>query len=193
MHVKVRPAGAPPDEWQMRDASDADLVEAAQRDPAAFIGLYDRYFPVIYGYVRLRTVDEATCEDVTSQVFTTALARIHTLRAGGNIRSWLLTVAHNAIHDLYRRREGSHGWEETVTVLADPSPSPEEQTLAKERAMELRAVLMTLGPDQQHLLALRYGAGLSFGEIAHLVGKNPIAIRVNVHRILTGLRRRYRS
>ena len=49
-------------------------------------------------------------------------------------------------------------------------PDVEEQFLARERAAELHAVVGRLKPEQQHLLALRYGAGLAFDEIAEVVG-----------------------
>lgn len=172
------------------DRSDTDLVAAAQQEPAAFVALYERYFPRVYGYVRLRVKSQATCEDVTSQVFTTALAKIHTLRPEGNVGAWLFTVARNAVLDTYRHSRPMLGGEEALGSVPDPDPSPEERVLTAERAAELRMLLATLRPEQQDLLALRYGAGLSFPEIAQIVGKNPIAVRVSVHRILAGVRRR---
>jgi DNA-directed RNA polymerase specialized sigma24 family protein len=114
---------------------DAGLVAAARVDAGHFLPLYDRYFERVLGYVRLRVRDRATCEDVTSQVFLTALARIGTFRGRGSIRS--------------------------------------------------------LGTEQQHLLALRYGAGLGFTEIGAILGCSPGTARVRLHRILEDRRRRY--
>jgi DNA-directed RNA polymerase specialized sigma24 family protein len=55
---------------------DVGLVAAAREQPWAFLALYDRYFERVLGYARVRIGDVATCEDVTSQVFTKAtLAR----------------------------------------------------------------------------------------------------------------------
>ena len=48
-----------------------------------------------------------------------------------------------------------------------------------------------LEQEQQHLLALRYGAGLAFDEIGTVVGAAPGTVRVRMHRILEQLRRRY--
>jgi RNA polymerase sigma-70 factor (ECF subfamily) len=178
-------------DWAATDTPDAQLVSAAQRDPTKFVALYERYFGRVYGYVYLRVGNPAVCEDITSQVFITALARVRTLRPEGNVKAWLLTVAQNAVNDIYRQPDRFPDRESTTGVLPDPEPGPEDQVLAMERAMELRALLATLRPDQQDLLALRYGADLSFPEIARIVGKNPVAVRVRVHRILAGLRRRY--
>jgi RNA polymerase sigma factor (sigma-70 family) len=70
-------------------------------------------------------------------------------------------------------------------------PGVEEQFLARERVAQLRSVICLLAPEQQHLLALRYGAGLAFDEIGAIVGANPGTVRVRMHRILEQLRGTY--
>jgi RNA polymerase sigma-70 factor (ECF subfamily) len=176
---------------------EATLVAAAQRDPAAFLALYDRYFPRIHGYMRVRLRDAAACEDLTSQVFTTALARLATFRhdgggrEGSNFGAWLFRIAQRAVQDTYRGRQTERLAEETLHALPDGSPGPEEQALAAERERRLRAVVGALPAERQHLLALRYGAGLAYDEIGRVVGKSPAAVRVAVHRTLVDLRRRY--
>ena len=52
-------------------------------------------------------------------------------------------------------------------------PALEERVLERERAAELLALIQQLAPEQQHLLALRYGAGLTFDEIGTIVDAAP--------------------
>jgi RNA polymerase sigma-70 factor (ECF subfamily) len=155
--------------------------------PAEFFALYDRYFDRVLGYVRLRIRDPATCEDVTSHVFTTALAQIGRFRGEGSFAGWLFQIARNAVHDVQRRRIA----EPFPEPPAAAEPNPEEQILERERARELHAAIRGLRPDQQHLLALRYGAGLAFEEIGAIVECAPATVRVRMHRTLEELRRRY--
>src|SRR5262245_38391691 len=164
---------------RVRDGdSDAKLVAAARAEPRMFLALYERYFDRVLGYVRLRIRDAATCEDVTSTVFTTALAQLGRLRSDGSFAGWLFQIARNAVHDAHRRP--------TVAPLADPptgsEPDIEAQFLARERAAELHALVRRLKPEQQHLLALRYGADLAFDEIGAIVGANAGTVRVRLHR-----------
>jgi RNA polymerase sigma-70 factor (ECF subfamily) len=166
---------------------DATLVAAALEEPRRFLALYDRYFDRVLGYARLRIRDAATCEDVTSTVFTTALAELGRFRGDGSFAGWLFQIARNAVRDVHRRPR----LEPLQLEAAGSEPGLEEQFLARERAAELHAVICLLRPEQQHLLALRYGAGLPFDEIGAMVGANPGAVRVRVHRILEELRRRY--
>jgi RNA polymerase sigma-70 factor (ECF subfamily) len=166
---------------------DAVLVSAARAQPREFLALYDRYFDRVLGYVRLRIRDAATCEDVTSHVFITALEQIGRFRGDGSFAGWLFQIARNAVHDVLRKRPT----EPLAEELAAAGPSPEERFLERERAEQLHVAVRLLRPEQQHLLALRYGAGLSFEEIGPIVGSAPATARVRMHRILEELRRRY--
>lgn len=166
---------------------DAELVAAARAQPREFLALYDRYFDRVLGYVRVRVRDPATCEDVTSQVFMTALEQIGRFRGEGSFAGWLFQIARNAVYDVQRRRVV----EPFVIERAAIEPSPEERVLAQERVEELRVVIRRLRPEQQDLLALRYGAGLAFEEIGAILDSAPATVRVRMHRILEEMRRRY--
>jgi RNA polymerase sigma-70 factor, ECF subfamily len=179
-------AGARPNPVRPGD-SDAELVAAARANPREFLALYDRYFDRVLGYVRLRIRDSATCEDVTSRVFTTALEQIDRLRGEGSFAGWVFQITRNAVRDAQRQRIP----EPFGPDRAAANPTPEERVLELERARELHALIGRLRPEQQHLLALRYGAGLPYEEIGAIVGRAPATVRVRMHRILQELRLRY--
>lgn len=166
---------------------DARLVAAAQADPQSFGALYDRYFGRVLAYVRLRIRDAAACEDVTSIVFTTALARLGSFRGDGSFAGWLFQIARHAVYDAQR--------EVRFADLPDELPSPgtntEQSFVEQERVELLHRLIRSLRPEEQHLLALRYGAGLSFAEIGVVVGASEGTVRVRLHRLLHNLRERY--
>jgi RNA polymerase sigma-70 factor (ECF subfamily) len=99
----------------------------------------------------------------------------------------LFQIARNTVRDVQRRP--------TSTPLPDEAtasePDVEEGFLAYEPAAELHTLIRVLKPEQQHLLGLRYGAGLAFDEIGAIVGVPPGTVRVRMHRTLEQLRRRY--
>ncbi len=181
-------AGARPMQVRPGDP-DAELVAAARTDPRDFLALYDRYFDRVLGYVRLRIRDSATCEDVTSRVFTTALEQIGRFRGEGSFAGWLFQIARNAVRDVQRQRTAGPFAEAMDQPTAEPTP--EERALELERARELHTLIRRLRPEQQHLLALRYGAGLPYEEIGAILGSAPATVRVRMHRILEDLRLRY--
>jgi RNA polymerase sigma-70 factor (ECF subfamily) len=169
---------------------DVALVAAAKADPEAFVALYDRYFDLVFGYVRLRIGDRPTSEDVTSQVFVTALAKLDGFRGRGPFAAWLFRIARNAVRSEQRRRRPV-GDDASLASLPAADPGPAEVALARERRARLHAAVAGLGRDEQHLVALRYGAGMSFEEVANSLGIAPGAARVRMHRVIEQLRRRY--
>jgi DNA-directed RNA polymerase specialized sigma24 family protein len=52
-------------------------------------------------------------------------------------------------------------------------------------------VLTALTPEQQNLLARRYGAELDSREIGAVLGTSAVAVRVALHRTVAELRRSY--
>jgi RNA polymerase sigma-70 factor (ECF subfamily) len=166
---------------------DAALVAAARDDPRRFLELYDRYFERVLGYVRLRIRDDATCEDVTSHVFTTALAQLSRFRGDGTFAGWLFRIAGNAVHDVQRRPPS----EQLPEDLRSTDDDLDSRLLRRERTAALRRAVRSLTAEQQHLLALRYGADLSYDEIGAIVGAAAGTVRVRLHRLLNDLRKRY--
>jgi RNA polymerase sigma-70 factor (ECF subfamily) len=100
---------------------------------------------------------------------------------------WLFGIARNAVRDVQRRPGAARLPGEATST----EPDVEERFLAYERAAHLHSLIRPLPPEQQHLLALRYGAGLAFDEIGAILGAAPGTVRVRLHRILEDLRRRY--
>lgn len=151
------------------ERSDAELVAAAQADPAAFADLYERYFVPIYRYCLVRLGNATDAEDIASVVFARALGSLprFTIRPhdpGGGFRSWLFAIAHNALANAHRDHRPTMPLDAADTV-ATSEPSPEDQAIAADRLAQLRAALDRLPVDQRRVVELRL-AGLSGPEIA---------------------------
>jgi RNA polymerase sigma-70 factor (ECF subfamily) len=74
------------------------LVEAAQRDPAAFDRLYDRYFDLIYSYVYYHCGSREQAEDITAATFQKGLEDLPNFKwRGVPYSAWLYRVASNLV------------------------------------------------------------------------------------------------
>ncbi|HLJ80281.1 MAG TPA: sigma factor, partial [Ktedonobacterales bacterium] len=94
---------------------EAALIQAAQRDLAAFGPLYARYVDRIYTYLctRMGSVRSDDAADLTQQVFLRALDALprYQPRDGVSVAAWLFRIARNAATDWQRRLRPTLSWE----------------------------------------------------------------------------------
>lgn len=173
------------------------LVEAAQRDPARFGELYEKYFAVVYAYIARRLADRAEAEDVTAEVFRKALASLPRFKwTGAPFAAWLFRIASNLIADGAKRkiREGS----ETVDEL-EPARIPNDSGLAYldqqleleqcERRAQLFKLVDDLAHEQRRVLVMRFAEEKSIQAIAAELGRSEGAIKQLQFRALQSLRK----
>ncbi len=166
------------------------LIDGLNRlDPLAISEIYDEYFPVVFRFVRYRLGDEAQAEDISSDVFTRLLESVRTGKGPrDNLKGWLLAVASNVVNDLHRstyRRPAEVLNEE----MADPSSSPSEVSEQLESHRKVRQALTRLTAEQQQVIALRFGEGLSLEEAAVVMKKNVNTVKQLQFRALASLER----
>ncbi len=159
--------------------------------------LYYRYGQAIFAYVRLHTPSREDAEDLTLEVFTTALEldNLAGLEDGERL-AWLRRVAHNRLIDRYRRAARSPVVvldEMVEMMLEDDTANPEQVMLQREMYAQLHQAIQALPQLQQRLLRLRYGDGLRFAEIAVVLNKREDALRKLLSRTLATLRTLYRQ
>lgn len=158
-------------------------------DPSAIGGIYDQYFPEIYRYVRYRINDDAAAEDIASEVFVRLLEAVRKRQGPqSNIKGWLIATASNAVNDHLRRR-----YRRPTEALSDSLPdqglSVHGEVDLREQTRVVQAAYSQLTAEQQHVLALRFGLGLSLEEAAFHMKKNANAIKALQFRALASLQR----
>ncbi len=171
--------------------SDIDLVAAAILEPRAFAPLYRRYATPIFRYCYRQTGDPELAADLTTQIFTRAIEALPKFEQrveqrteqrrdpggkGGSFRSWLFTIAHNAVIDHRRRARPSRPLDDTYREVADDAPSPEEHAIHRDQLSRLIAVLDRIPDAQRQIIELRL-AGLTTAEIATTLSMTRAAVK----------------
>lgn len=160
--------------------TDADLVRAAQAgDVASFEILYARYAPVVHS-ILLGRLSPADADDVTQNVFITALTKLQSLREPAAFAGWITRTARNAAED-HRRRMIDTG--EIDAAFA----TRETQSEDAEAARALQAI-RDLPEAYRETLMLRLVEGMTGPEISARTGLTPGSVRVNLHRGMQMLR-----
>jgi len=179
-----------PDESDGPTVGDEEpLVQAARDDPAAFVALYYRYRDRIYWYVRTRTPLEEDAADLTQQIFVQALDALAQYRPQrGPFAAWLFGIARHALTNFHRRRHATVAWELLPGALHPVTPDdPVAALLRREDIDRLRGLFVALAADKRELLALRFVARLTVGEIAVVIGKSEAATHKQLTRTLRAL------
>ena len=168
----------------------AILNRAQAYDLEALAELYDRYAPRMYAYIYRRVSDSALAEDLTSELFVRVLRSIRDSRAWrGSFLPWLYRIAHNLVVDSYRRQPAvpPASLDEAPIISGEDDPLEAVQDAqARER---LQAAIRRLTPEQQEVLALRFGEGLTAREVAEVIRKNTGAVEALQRRALATLQR----
>lgn len=160
------------------------LVEAAQKNPARFIELYETNFERVYAFVVRRVRNRDAAEDLTSEVFQKALAHLPDFDwRGVPFSAWLIRIASNLVHDHWKRTA-----REVIEQLPDQESGLDPEQI--ENSARLFRMLSILPPDQRRVIELRFGAGKSIREIAQDMDRTEGAIKQLQFRGLANLRTR---
>jgi RNA polymerase sigma-70 factor, ECF subfamily len=172
----------------MTDADERQLIEAAQRDPSMFGELYERHVNRVYAFVVRRVRDRDAAEDVTSEVFHKALARLpHYEWRGAPFGAWLIRIAANALTD--RAKRSGH---EVAADAAAPATEPafERDLDEVDRLATVFRLVDELPGDQRAVIVERFVEERSIREVAARLNKSEGAVKQLQLRALHTLRSR---
>lgn len=163
------------------------LQQARAGDARALAEIHDRYYPKLYRYAFYRLGDAAAAQDVAGEVFVRLL---DTLRAGrppqSTLSGWLFGVAAHLVADHFRRAP-----RESLEILEWFTSGTSAAQEAEERLQhqQVRAAMRQLTPEQQEVLALRFGDGFTLEQTAEIMGKSVNAVKALQFRATAALRR----
>lgn len=151
-----------------------------------FERLYESSRDDVYAYAAGLLRDRSTAEDVTAAAFERAYRKRSRFDASrGSARAWLFGIARNAALDELRRRGRQ------AELSADPvdaaSVAGPDESLGELRLL-VDDALDGLEARERELIALKFFAGLSNGEIASAVGISASNVGTRLNRTMDKLR-----
>jgi RNA polymerase sigma-70 factor (ECF subfamily) len=164
---------------------DAKMVADAKQTPQAFAVLYDHYVDQIYRYLLSHVGNSVEAQDLTSQVFLSALDRFSTYQHRGHFAAWLFMIARHKWIDYFRQDHRELPLEVMVNLPAKDDPHLEALDL--EESQMIRRAVGELPEEDQELIRLRFVAQLNFAEIALILGCKEEAAKKRLYRLLARL------
>jgi len=163
---------------------DGRVIEACQQgDRDAFQLLFETYKDRVFSIaVYSAGGDRAFADDVTQQIFLKLFTAIRQFRGDSEFTTWLYRLVVNACLDERRRRKRWLPWGETVAMSNPGEKKPQEKQFARREVTEaVRGAIEELKPKFRLPILLKYIEGLSYDEIASVMGcsKGTVASRLN--------------
>jgi len=142
-----------------------------------FTELYGKHAREVYRFALYLSGDPALAEDIVSEVFLRIWDSAVTVRME-TVRGYLFTIARNVfLHDLRRRRK-QDPLEDHHFVASNVVKDLE----SREDLQDTLAALQALPETDRTALLLRAQEGVSYEEIARVLGLSLSSVKVKVHR-----------
>lgn len=159
-------------------------------DEAAFNALFMRYAARLHAFfARVGERGAADAGDLVQKTFLHVHRARKDYEPGRLVRPWIYTIALNVRREEGRRRMRS---KEVAVDLQDPGsirePSVDPAVSSASDRLVQRA-LTQLSDIQREVIVLHWFDGLSFPEIAEMLGASLSAVKVRAHRAYEELRR----
>lgn len=161
----------PADEWLVRRARDGDTD--------AYEVLVLRHRQRVYRIALRMLGDRDEAEDITQDVIIEVWLSLASFMGTSAFTTWLYRIVVNRCLNRLRRRPV------TRPVLDDdptPAAGADDTVIARERLQATVQAISQLPPDQRAVLVLHQLEGLSYRQVAAVVGISEDAVRGRLHR-----------
>lgn len=162
-----------PDHMNQPSESIDQLVHLCLRgDQNGFAALYENCAPMIYRLCYGLLMNREDAEDVMQEAFVYAFRNLYRFDPKkASFRTWLYTIALSRCRNMYRRSR----WARVASLLsielsAPYSEAPEARLADHDAKAVIEKALSALTPRLREAVVLRYGHGLTFREMAEIIG-----------------------
>lgn len=155
----------------MQTSSDEVLISRiASGDRLAMQVLFARHHVRVYRFVLRLVRNEATAEDLISEVFLDVWRQAAKFEGRSAVSTWMLSIARFKALTALRRRPEQELDDDMAAAIEDHSDDPEVTLAKKDKGAVLRECLSALSAEHREVVDLVYYHEKSVEEVARIVG-----------------------
>lgn len=184
----------------MVSQDELELIERLKRgDESAFRILVEQYQDLVYNTALGIVQNESDAEDVAQEVFIQVYRSIGSFKSEAKLSTWIYRITTTRALDLLRARKSKKrfGLLKRLWETAEESPMENIQDFnhpgvsleRKEEAAQLMTAIAQLPENQKVAFVLHKLEGLSYLEIAEVMGNTLPAVESLMHRARLNLRK----
>ena len=175
------------------ETPDIDLIQLVLAgSQAEYAQLVDRYrnfvFTIVLRYVKSRE----DAEEVSQDIFIKAYRSLADFKGASKFSTWLYTITTTTCLSFLRKKKLEvHSLDsEKVFAVADniDGGMSANQIEQKSKVTMVNEAIKLLSPDDAQVITLFYKGEQTLDEIAEIMGKEPNAVKVQLHRARTRLK-----
>jgi RNA polymerase sigma-70 factor (ECF subfamily) len=155
----------------MQTASDEVLIgRIANGDRLAMQVLFARHHVRVYRFILRLVRNEATAEDLVSEVFLDVWRQAGKFEGRSAASTWMLSIARFKALSALRRKGEQELDDATAEAIVDTADDPQAALQKKETGDVLRQAISTLSAEHREIVDLVYYHEKSVEEVAQIVG-----------------------
>ena len=155
----------------MQTTSDEVLIaRIAGGDRLAMQVLFARHHVRVYRFVLRLVRNDATAEDLISEVFLDIWRQAGKFEGRAAVSTWMLGIARFKALSVMRKRQDTELDDETAERIEDQADDPETALAKKDKGALLRQCLTALSAEHREIVDLVYYHEKSVEEVAGIVG-----------------------
>lgn len=166
---------------------DNELIQSVlQGNTAVYAELVDRYRSFVFTIVLRYISSREDAEEVSQDIFIKAYRSLADFKGASKFSTWLYTITTTSCLTFLRKKKlDVHSLDnENVFAAADNLDSglSANQIEQKSRVTMVNEAIKMLSPDDAQIITLFYKGEQTLEEIAQILGKEPNAVKVQLHR-----------
>jgi len=163
-----------------------EMAVAKAEIPSGFLKelekIYDQYYIQIFRFVYGRVERKEDAADIVSTTFYKAMQNAEKFESKSEnaMKSWIFKIASNEVFLYYRKKKVERKYYVEKQYLQSITEDMEETKPEMELLLE---TLENLSQAEYDLVQMKYFDGMSFRDMALMIGKSEEGLRVALHRV----------
>ena len=175
----------------MTDNSDLEIINRVLAgDVDSFSEIVSKYHNRIFRYVYWRVYNYDEAVDVTQDIFLMTFESLSSFRRESKFYTWMFSIMVNFCRNYRKRREryryvplqGSGGQDNFELQIEDVRQNPEGDVINQDSLRIVDEELVQMPDNYRDVIIMRDIEGISYSEIARILGISLSNVKVRIHR-----------